>query len=119
MGQEGGQSHKVQGDQDARPYQEGGLGPCQQRSHGARLVPRLIEKVCQEAEKSGKLLDLCPWVIFLFFFLIFRAAPAVHGSSQARGQIRAAATGLYHSHSNAAPKPHVQPMQQLMVTLDP
>ena len=37
---------------------------------------------------------------FSFFALLFRAAPAAHGSSQARSQIRAAATSLYHSHSN-------------------
>ena len=37
---------------------------------------------------------------FIITFFFFRAAPAAYGSSQARGQIRAAATGLCHSHSN-------------------
>ena len=35
-----------------------------------------------------------------FFFLLFRAAPTTYGSSQGRGQIRAVASGLLHSHSN-------------------
>ena len=38
---------------------------------------------------------------FLFSYL-FRAAPVAYGSSQARGPIGAAATGLYHSHSNVS-----------------
>ena len=35
-----------------------------------------------------------------FFFCLFRAAPAAHGGSQARGLIGAIAVGLHHSHSN-------------------
>ena len=42
-----------------------------------------------------------------FSFLLFRATPAVYGSSQARGRIGAAAANLYHSHSNAGSKPHL------------
>ena len=39
--------------------------------------------------------------VFCFFaFLLFRAEPVAHGGSQARGQIRAVATSLCHSHSN-------------------
>ena len=37
---------------------------------------------------------------FFFFFLLFGSAPAAYGSSQARGQVRATATSLHHSHSN-------------------
>ena len=41
--------------------------------------------------------------IFPFFvFCLLRAAPVAYGGSQARGLIRAVATGLHHSHSNAA-----------------
>ena len=36
-----------------------------------------------------------------FFFLLFRAASAADGSSQARSQIRATAASLCHSHSNS------------------
>ena len=35
-----------------------------------------------------------------FVLLLFKTAPAAYGSSQARGQIEAAAAGLHHSHSN-------------------
>ena len=41
------------------------------------------------------------FVIFVFVFLLFWAAPVAYGSFQARGQIRVAAAGLHHSHSNA------------------
>ena len=51
--------------------------------------------------------ELCGFVLglfflFIFFFLLFafRAVPAAYGSSQARGQIGAAAAGLHHSHSH-------------------
>ena len=40
-----------------------------------------------------------------------------HGDSQARGQIRAVATGLYHS--NAGSEPHLRPIPQLMATPEP
>ena len=50
----------------------------------------------------------------LFFFLT--AAPAVYGSSWARGRIRAAAIGLCHSHGNMGSKPHLQPTQRLVAT---
>ena len=36
----------------------------------------------------------------LCFCLLFRATPVAYGGSQVRGQIRATATGLHHSHSN-------------------
>ena len=48
--------------------------------------------------------------IYLFIYLLlFRAAPAADGGSQARGRIRAIAASLHHSHSNARSKPHLQP----------
>ena len=40
-----------------------------------------------------------------FFFFFFMAAPEAHGSSQVRGLIRAVATSLHHSHSNAGSEP--------------
>ena len=45
----------------------------------------------------------------LFLFLRFMAAPMACGSSQARSQIRAAATSLHHSHSNMGSEPSVRP----------
>ena len=51
----------------------------------------------------------------LDFFFFFRAAPMAFGGSQARGQIRAVAAGLYHSHSNSGslthwPRPGIEPV---------
>ena len=56
--------------------------------------------------------------LFLFLFLLFRAAPTAYGNSQARGQI-ATAPGLCHSYSNVGSELRFQPMAQLMATLDP
>ena len=48
------------------------------------------------------------FVFFFFFcFFHFRAALITCGSSQAMGQIRAAAAGLYYSHSNAESELHL------------
>ena len=41
-------------------------------------------------------------------FCLFRAAPAAYGGFRARGQIGAAAAGLYPSHSNTGSKPHLR-----------
>ena len=60
--------------------------------------------------------------LLLLLFCLFafsRAAPAAYGGSQARGLIRAAATGLCQSHSNAGSEPHLQPTPQLTATPDP
>ena len=46
----------------------------------------------------------------------FRAAC---GSSQARGQIRAIAASLGHSHWNVGSKPRLRPTPQVMAVLDP
>ena len=45
--------------------------------------------------------------------------PAAYGSSQARGQIRAAAAGLHHSHSNTGSKLSLGPTARLTATPDP
>ena len=69
--------------------------------------------------------DSALFVLFCFFFLLFfqfflfRAALVAYGASQARGQIRAAATGLHHSHSNTGSKLHLQPTPQRTATPDP
>ena len=41
------------------------------------------------------------------YVCIFRAASAAYEGSQARGPIRATATVLLHSHSNARSEPHL------------
>ena len=57
-------------------------------------------------------------ILIILLFLLFRAGPMPYGSSQARGQIRATAAGLHHSHSNEESEPHWQPTPQLTATLD-
>ena len=47
------------------------------------------------------------------------ATPVAYGSSQARGQIRAAAAGLHHSHSNTRSELRLQPTLPLMAKPDP
>ena len=54
-----------------------------------------------------------------FFFFLYRAAPVAYGGSQARGQIRAVAASLRHSHRNAGYEPHLQLTPQLMAMQDP
>ena len=56
---------------------------------------------------------------FFFFFFLFRASPLAFGSSQARGQIGTAATGLCHNHSTSRSELQLQPTLQLMATPDP
>ena len=58
-------------------------------------------------------------LVFCFVFCLFRATPEAYGGFQARVPIRAVATGLYHSHSNARSEPHLQPILQLTATPDP
>ena len=57
-----------------------------------------------------------PWYPFLWLFLLFlnlfTAVLAAYGSSQARGQIGAAAAGLYQNHSHTGSKPHTCDLQQ-------
>ena len=42
----------------------------------------------------------------VFCVCVFRAPPMAYGGSYARGQIRATAADLYHSHSNAGSLNH-------------
>ena len=49
---------------------------------------------------------------FTFFFFLLRATPAAYGSSQDKGQIRAAATSLHHSCTNSGSKLPLHPMQK-------
>ena len=50
---------------------------------------------------------------------LFRALPAAHGGSQARGRIGAVADGLHHSHSNARSERHLRPTAQLTTMPNP
>ena len=74
--------------------------------------------------ESGPLLEICITNILLLicslpfqllkccFFVclfVFRATPQANGGSQSRDRIRAVATALCHSHSNARSEPCLQP----------
>ena len=58
------------------------------------------------------------WRFFFVVVLVFLTA-VPKGSSQAKGQIRAVAAGLYHSHSHAGSKPHLRPTPQLKAMPEP
>ena len=51
---------------------------------------------------------------FLSFFFLIRATLMAYGSSQARDQIRAAATGLHLSHSHTRWEPHLESTLQFV-----
>ena len=60
------------------------------------------------------------YIQYTFFsYFLFSTAFIAYGSTQARGQIRAAAAGLYHNHSNVGSKPRLRPIPQLMLMPDP
>ena len=52
------------------------------------------------------------WGFFVCLFVFSRVAPEAYGGSQAKGLIRAIATGLHHSHSNTRSEPHLLPISQ-------
>ena len=56
---------------------------------------------------------------FVFVFAFLGAAPEAYGSSQARGQIVAAASSLHCSHGNVGSELRLRPTPQLTVTTDP
>ena len=59
------------------------------------------------------------YFIYLFIFLLFRAAPTANGGSQARSLNGATAASLYYSHSNTRSEPCLWPTTQVEATLDP
>ena len=59
----------------------------------------------------SKILFILFYLILTYLFCLFRATPMASGGSQARGRIRAAASSLRQSHSNAGSEPHHSPQQ--------
>ena len=83
------------------------------------MIPN--NKTCSMA--SSSILYMKSWSnpVIYFYFILFTylvifvfLGPHLwpYGSSQARGQIRAAATGLHHNHSNARTQLHLRPAPQ-------
>ena len=58
-------------------------------------------------------------IIYYYYYFLFRAASAAYGGSQARGQIRATAATLHHSHSNVGLEPNLRPTPQPTAMPDP
>ena len=85
----------------------------------------IIPSLGQDSSDSKKLLLLIlkfrKHSFYFLFFALSRAIPMAYGSSQARGQIRAAAAGLCHSHrhSHARSEPRLWPLLQLPAIPDP
>ena len=72
--------------------------------------------------QASFLIISCRGCFFLFLFLVFclfRVTPTAYGGSQVRGQIGAAAAGLYRSHSNMGSELCLWPTPQLTARLDP
>ena len=80
---------------------------------------KLYFSIPGESPKTLFLKTLGSYQSDFFFFLLFRATLAAYGGSQAVGQIGAVAAGLRHSHSNSGSEPRLQPIPQLMATLEP
>ena len=72
------------------------------RNVGERKVGDKHGKEGEDLEWHVKRLEL-----YSFFFLLCRAALVAYGSSQARGRIRAVATSLRQSRSNAGSEPRL------------
>ena len=88
-------------------------------SHDLVLIPGPGTSICCGCGKEKECKVFYILYYYYYYYLLFRAAPAAYGSSQIRGQIRAAAAGLYHSHSNARSELHLGPTPQPTVMLDP
>ena len=77
------------------------------------------QTVVRKKKDTGYFILFILFFIFAFTSFFFRAAPAAHGGSQAKGQIGATAASLRHSHSNTRFQPRLRPTPQLKATLDP
>ena len=60
-----------------------------------------VGRLCRDLHRS------CRSCFILFYFCLSRATSAAYGDSKIRGRIRAVATSLNHSHSNAKSEPHL------------
>ena len=72
--------------------------------------------LCRSCGNAGSCTSTATWataVRFFFFFILFRAAPIAYGSSQARGQMGAAAASLCYSHSDTRSKWQLWPSLQV------
>ena len=66
------------------------------RTHLVSNVPKIFYNKCNNESDEDFI-----FILFVFIFLLFRAAPTAYGSSLARGQIGTTAASLCHSRSSA------------------
>ena len=83
-----------------------GPSSCLKGGKGLSFVPlhqQLMESGLPQGngDNLGRKASFGQQQILFVCLLLFRSAPVAYGSSQARGQIRAAAASLHHSHSNS------------------
>lgn len=81
---------------------------------GDRIIDDFHSLVVSCIFDNGNIQDFFLWSCFFGATLV-----AYGGSSQARGQIGAVASGLHHSHSHMGSEPHLRPTPQLTVMTDP
>lgn len=74
-----------------------------------RLVINVVNLLCLSSLFLGVHHWTLDFYLLIFIFLVFRATSEAYGASQGRDRIRAIASGLYHSHSNARSKLHLRP----------
>ena len=84
-----------------RSHSTVGSEPCLQPVRHSSRQHQILNPLCEARARTCNLMvpsriRFCCNVSFLFM-----AAPAAHGSCHARGHIRAAATGLYHSNTES------------------
>ena len=110
---------------------------CYFHSHPEKLIlsllPAVVVSFCAERNWAGTFLyitvilranEVYGFTVIIFSFL-FQATPVAYEGSQAygnfqvRGQIRAAAASLHHSHSKARSELCLRPTPQLTATPDP
>ena len=90
------------------------LSSCSARGNEVQDSPKRIPRNLPKQASTGNLGELPRGrTDYLSLLFLFRAAPVAYGSSQARGRIRAVASGLCHNHSNARSKPHLWTALQL------
>ena len=87
--------------------------------HLAFVATKIGKRKKKKKASVGGTILWCQVLFFVCFFAFSRATPKAYGSSQARDLIRAVATGICHSHSNARSKLHLWPAPQLTATPDP
>ena len=88
-------------------------------SHMRKLkltIPQLEKNRRRVGASAVVLKDVHTFFFFFFFFFFLMATATAYESSQARGQIGAAAAGLHHSHhsrGNTGSELHLQLVPQL------